>query len=483
MVRRYLGTGALAILAGGLFAGCGTKQAATDPSFCGRLAAGPDTCAEERPCDAQLFAACGKITESLNPGVEQAAAGCLQSGICSASVCLGRAAGAAQATPAHTALAQAFCATCAPADSGCERAFYLGKDATGASVYPYAEAAAQRVQNECVKADNCAGGFQQCAGGVLRTFGDELLGPEVAKCQRQNLRGEAETPVAFDGGAIVITCSPETCGGCCLTDSCLPGKDKTACGRGGLSCQVCTPDEICRNDRCERPCGPDTCEGCCNAAGDCIPGNETNACGGGGKTCESCKSSFICLDQTCVDGSCKATCQGCCSSTGCEKGDTPKACGVAGQACVDCGAGRACRAAKCILDPTSSWDLEVPFADVPALNKDAGSWDLWGNGPDPFVKVFSQTATGAAKTAQSAYVTDSFVPAWPGVLMSGLASEFLANTQVEVWDSDTIYNDFIGGCKLPINVDMFNGKLFKYTCPATPSGVAFTVYFRLKHKG
>jgi len=175
MSARHVGIRALAVMAAGLLAACGiaacgTKQAASDPSFCGRLAAGPESCAEQRPCDAQLFASCGKITETLNPGVERSAASCLQSGLCSASVCLGRAAGAAEATPSHTALAQAFCAACAPADTGCERSFFLGKDATGALVYPYAEAAAQRVQNECVKTENCAGGFQQCAGGVLFFF-------------------------------------------------------------------------------------------------------------------------------------------------------------------------------------------------------------------------------------------------------------------------------------------------------------------------
>jgi hypothetical protein len=211
-----------------------------------------------------------------------------------------------------------------------------------------------------------------------------------------------------------------------------------------------------------------------------VQGSTKDKCGGEGGACKKCDGALICSNHTCIDGSCQATCtNGCCSATGCQTGTTATACGTGGEACVDCGVGRTCAAASCQLDRTSLWDVYISFASVPSTDKTGASWDVLAGAPDPYLKVF--TSEGASvHSGQTTVLMDTTLPFWAETPVTGVkASELLANTSIEIWDSDADVDDYIGGCKLPLTPAIFDGSLQDTTCTATASGVAVTVYFRI----
>jgi hypothetical protein len=146
-------------------------------------------------------------------------------------------------------------------------------------------------------------------------------------------------------------CNPETCPGCCLGDSCLPGNQPAQCGIGGQVCEncaqfggECVPNQgiggFCEtNDQ----CGPD-CQGCCEGPA-CVPGNAPNACGAFGEPCTDCTQfGETCGGEDagfgegqCTQAPCSAqNCPGCCAGDSCLEGNDPAACGTNGQLCVDC---------------------------------------------------------------------------------------------------------------------------------------------------
>lgn len=139
------------------------------------------------------------------------------------------------------------------------------------------------------------------------------------------------------------SCTSQTCAGCCLGDTCMPGNEASACGTGGAPCsdceeagEVCSPAGACR-----QACGPDNCNGCCDSQGDCQEGTEDSACGSGGSFCDDCASrGRPCENQACnADIPCLPTnCDGCCDSQGeCREGTEDSACGNGGEQCADCG--------------------------------------------------------------------------------------------------------------------------------------------------
>lgn len=481
-MKRAFFLAGIALAAAALHAGCKGDDAPADTSFCGRVQAAKD-CKEATDCDRTLAGSCATAVGALNPSLQGSAADCLGTGICSASTCLGKALLFAEPTAAHRDLARAYCTFCDPGQAACETNFYKkGSGAVGAVVLPYGEATAIRVKDTCAVAAGCGPTFRACAAEAIAASLDDALGADVATCARGAFGADVDDkpPVGADGGVVVLTCTPKNCGGCCENDACQVGTELGACGKGGVSCQICGPGEDCKDGRCEKPCGPDTCAGCCDAQGKCQDGKAGAACGTGGAACQACKTGLTCSGGSCIDASCKATCAGCCTAAGCQPGGAANACGAGGNACVSCGAGRTCKTGTCVLDPTSLWDVVIVSAELPPTNKSGGSWDGFGGLPDPYAKAYSKEGT-STHTAQTTYVTDSTTPYWLATTLTGVrASELLASFSVEVWDSDTVYDDYVGGCAIPLSTQVFDGGLYKYTCPETASSVKVTVVFRLK---
>jgi hypothetical protein len=76
--------------------------------------------------------------------------------------------------------------------------------------------------------------------------------------------------------------------------------------------------------------------------------------------------------------------------------------------------------------------------------------------------------------------TDSTVPFWAETPMTSVkSSELLNNFSIEIWDDDYDFDDFVGGCKVPLSASTFDGSLQDYTCPATTTGVSVQFYYRI----
>jgi Ca2+-dependent lipid-binding protein len=115
-------------------------------------------------------------------------------------------------------------------------------------------------------------------------------------------------------------------------------------------------------------------------------------------------------------------------------------------------------------------------ARIPALNQSGGSWDAFSGLPDPYLKATSGAAAGA-----TAYISDTLTPVWNTVVLGGLSANALkADLTIEASDSDSVFDDLIGGCPVPLSGTEFDGALHTVTCPATATGVMFSVDYRLK---
>ena len=126
----------------------------------------------------------------------------------------------------------------------------------------------------------------------------------------------------------------------------------------------------------------------------------------------------------------------------------------------------------------------MSFAVVPDKNKAGTSWDALNGLPDPYLLVFTSEGTTSHSGATTTK-TDSTVPFWQETPLKGVkASELLSNTSIEIWDYDELsFDDFMGGCKLPLTAAIFDGSLQNFTCAATASGVSVKVYYRINpHK-
>ncbi len=289
----------------------------------------------------------------------------------------------------------------------------------------------------------------------------------------------SEVPVGPDGKPQVVTCTPANCDGCCRDDKCEKGDTTAACGVDAKACEICSPTASCTSGTCKEPCGPDTCQGCC-AGNTCVDGTAKDKCGEQGAACAACAGQFVCSNHTCIDGSCQATCtNGCCSATGCQPGTTAKACGTGGEGCIDCGVGRTCSARACQLDRTSLWDVYISFAVVPDKNSGGTAWDVLAGAPDPYLYVFTSEGT-SVHSGKTTVLTDSTFPFWAETPLKGVkASELLANTSIDIWDSDVDFDDYMGGCNLPLTPALFDGSLQSHVCPASASTVEVKVYYRI----
>lgn len=481
---RACATYALALLVAVLLAvaGCSSSPAAAGGGdFCAAAKASSAKCTEPTSCDTQLGTDCASLDKVLSPTSVAAAKDCLESGICGVASCVSRSKKSSVPTAAHKTLADDFCQFCAPNLQDCAANFYKrGSKSAGLVVLPYSAEIAKAVDDECTGTDGCQAKFSTCAREVIARVAAEKVDATTADCVVEGLgKDESETLLGPNGKPQAVTCTPANCNGCCRDDKCETGNTSVACGVGAKACETCSPSSKCTSGVCKEPCGPNTCEGCCS--GDtCVPGTATAACGEKGAACTKCGGSFICSNHTCVDGSCQATCtNGCCSATGCQPGNKASACGTGGEGCIDCGVGRTCSAAACQLDRTSLWDVYISFAVVPDKNKAGQSWDPFNGPPDPYLKVFTSEGT-SIHSGQTSVAMNTTFPFWAETPVKGVkASELLANTSIEIWDSDIDFDDYIGGCKLALKPAIFDGSLQNQVCPATTTGVSVKVYFRI----
>jgi hypothetical protein len=478
---RAAASAALAVVVALASPACSSDPEPPPTTFCDLARSSAKTCAEPTECDGILSAtSCASLDAIVSGGTLAAAKDCLESGVCGPASCLARAQKSTQPTATHKTLAANFCTFCAPNVEDCEGRFYSRTaKLPGRLVLPWTDPVVKAVDDACTGTDGCQAQFFTCASEVIARVVGEAVDPELASCVIAGFtqdEGEGKRP---GGGAQVATCTPDNCEGCCREDKCEEGATVDGCGVGAAACQICAGEQQCIAGRCKEPCGPNNCPGCCD--GDtCLEGDAKGSCGSGGASCTACAGELVCSNRTCIDGSCQATClDGCCSAAGCQAGTAVKACGSGGEACVDCGFGRACRSGACVIDPNALWDVYVSFAVVPEQNKQGAAWDPFGGLPDPYLKAFS-SEPGSVHSGQTSVQMDTTLPFWAETPLVGIkASELLNNFSIEIWDDDFDFDDYIGGCKIPLAASTFDGSLQSYTCPATASGMSVKLYYRI----
>jgi hypothetical protein len=468
-----------------LGAACYPDPTRAPATYCRAAKAAASKCKEPSSCDETFATSCASLDKVLGASTLEAAQDCLESGVCGAESCLTRSQKSATPSARHRELAESYCTFCAPDVADCETQFYSRKGRLpGALVLPYVGEVAAAVNEDCTgDRDTCRSNFAACANETIARVAAELVDADVAECVMAALHRDDEG-AGPGGGPQVTTCTPANCRGCCRDDKCEDGTTEAACGEAAGACETCRGAQKCTAGKCKEPCGPNNCKGCCD--GDtCVTGTTKDKCGGDGAKCSSCAtegSSFVCSNQTCIDGSCQATCvNGCCSAAGCQPGTAANACGSGGEACIDCGYGRTCGGAKaCALDMNATWNFYVSFADLPEKDTSGASWDVANGAPDPYLVAYSLLGP-SAHTGETKEQSNTTVPFWGEVPLKGvMAAELLNNLSFEVWDADVDFDDYIGGCKIPLTRAAFDGSLQSYTCPANASNGPVELYFRIQ---
>jgi hypothetical protein len=149
--------------------------------------------------------------------------------------------------------------------------------------------------------------------GCCKSDGTCAAGTSLTACGQGGEACETCGPGSFcnkpvPGCVTALTeCTPQNCPGCCVQENqgafCATGLGAFGCGHGGESCAWCAasactaaPDG---GGACQAPaiCTPQSCNGCC--VGDtCVSGTANDACGNSGFDCIDCSK----IDATCMDG-------------------------------------------------------------------------------------------------------------------------------------------------------------------------------------
>ena len=289
--------------------------------------------------------------------------------------------------------------------------------------------------------------------------GADLAGPGPCAAALQD-GGVGDGGQSDGGGSCSLSCP-----GCCQGNVCNPGNEAAACGKGGQECAPChgsTPYCIAGLCTAGTSCNQ-TCTGCCE--GDtCRNGNVAAACGLGGVMCTVCQGTDQCVSGQCKGtGTCASTCGGCCVGETCQGGADASACGSGGATCAACPSHFRCGASRtCEVDPTSLWDIVAVDAQLPPLDPDGATWDLYiGTPPDGFVTIFTYISGTKHLEEDSPVIDDNFNPVWNAVVIAGvLAGEIIdGGLGFALYDYDpTTFNDLIGSCSGFVPDGDFDGQ-------------------------
>jgi hypothetical protein len=314
---------------------CGNPVASCDPATCGGCCEGNVCFAGSDPNECGLNGQACLHCESSNLAcspqqtcVQPACGPQTCSGCCFGDECL------AGTDPAACGVKGAVCGNCLATGGKC-----VGEGTGGVC----------EGQTTC-NASNCSG---CCAGNAcLPGFAGTECGFGGQQCGNCQGMGGQCVPVG-QGGVCEMQggCNAQSCPGCCLGNSCLPGTDPNECGGGGQICENCASiggacisqggfGGFCENNNF---CGPQTCQGCCEG-NTCLPGSDPTACGSFGEFCtdctqfgESCGGFDAGFGQECTQAACgPQNCAGCCAGNTCLQGNDSAACGTGGQLCTDC---------------------------------------------------------------------------------------------------------------------------------------------------
>src|SRR5580704_16942982 len=82
-------------------------------------------------------------------------------------------------------------------------------------------------------------------------------------------------------------CTPTSCpNGCCNAGTCVAGTSSNACGKGGVTCQLCGSSQTCSAQQicaASGGCTAASCPtGCCDSTGTCQTAESISNCGSGG---------------------------------------------------------------------------------------------------------------------------------------------------------------------------------------------------------
>ncbi|MBS2013726.1 MAG: hypothetical protein JST00_12615 [Deltaproteobacteria bacterium] len=485
---------AVALLVGSVVAcsseGDGAESAAplsAQEGFCASLASSYAKCSggggPSASCKESLGADCAKLAGLLSAPVLDAAKGCVEQTACGSDplACLGTSLASASLTGAQTKLATDYCESCAVVGGeACKTAFFGTASVPGLAyaLLPFGDGLLEAIDEDCTSSKlgkaACQSAFSTCLTATTTKFLAKSISVDSGKCVIEGIKeglasAGKSTPDAPAGGC-------EGCKGCCADGVCQKGDTAAACGAGGAACETCQGEATCSAGKCATKCGPDNCAGCCDASGACITSGTASACGKGGQACTTCSGTKTCEAGACIETSCKASCaSGCCSSTGCQTGKTTAACGTGGGVCSACGAGQACNAGACTTSSTATFDLVAVSAKLPAKKSNGDDWDGFGGLPDPLVKATSGSLSGTSPSR-----TDTLAPVWNATLLSGVTAAALKSSlRVDVSDVDVAFNDPVGGCAVTLSNADFDGAPHTVNCPASGSGVAFSLVYRL----
>ena len=314
---------------------CGNPVASCDPASCSGCCEGNVCFAGSDPNECGLNGQACLHCESSNLAcspqqtcVQPACGPQTCSGCCFGDECL------AGTDPAACGIKGAVCGNCLATGGKC-----VGEGTGGVC----------EGQTTC-NASNCTG----CCAGTqcLPGFAGSECGFGGQQCGNCQGMGGQCVPVG-QGGVCEMQggCTPQSCPGCCLGNSCLPGTDPNECGGGGQVCENCASvGGVCISQGgfggfCENNnfCGPQSCQGCCEG-NTCLPGADPTACGSFGEFCtdctqfgESCGGFDAGFGQQCTPAACgPQNCSGCCAGNTCLQGNDSAACGTGGQLCTDC---------------------------------------------------------------------------------------------------------------------------------------------------
>lgn len=335
--------------------------------------------------------------------------------------------------------------------------------------------------------DSCSGCILKSDAGSRCAPGNttEACGSGGATCQVCKPDEECK-----NGMCQTKSCTSSNCNGCCDGDKCVDGDMNSACGTGGEECETCTGDAQCTGGSCEIPCS-ESCSGCCTAMGKCENGDKDSACGSGGSMCKSCGSDEQCSNGRCAKLSCKMKCStmgndGCCWFGQCKPGTSDNRCGSGGEACDTCDPGFECDSLqRCDLDENSRWDVVAVEGSVPKSDENQVFWDHRWNNPDPYVIV--EVKGQVTVKGQTSSKSGKLNPTWNEKTAKDVPASDLKgyhNVTMRIMDSDTFGDAEIAKCVMDFDERHFDGGIYKFNCTNhknSSNPVKTWVKFKLLH--